>query len=143
MTPTRTAHCIAATLVSLLASMGAVAATYVYVSNAEDGDISTYTMNARTGELKPGPRVAAGKLVMPMAVSPDKRFLFAALRAKPFTVITYAIDPATGALKQVASSPLAESFPYIALDKTGRYLFGASYGANLVTVNAVDSDGHV
>ena len=29
---------------------------------------------------------------MPMAVSPDKRFLFAAVRSRPFAVITYAID---------------------------------------------------
>ena len=143
MTSRRMAKAFAATLVSLLASMAAAAATYVYVSNAEDGDIDAYRMDLATGELQRGRRVPAGKLVMPMAVSPDKRFLFAALRAKPFTVITYAIDPATGALKYVATSPLAESFPYIALDKTGRYLLGASYGAHLVSVNGVADDGSV
>jgi hypothetical protein len=35
-------------------------------------------------------------------------------------------------LKTLSVSPLAESFPYISLDKTGRYLFGASYGPLLV-----------
>ncbi len=123
--------------------MPLVAATFVYVSNAEDGDIGVFRMNESTGELAPGARVAAGKLVMPMTVSPDRRFLYAALRSKPYSVLTYAIDPATGALKPVSSSPLAESFPYISLDTSGRYLFGASYGAHLVSVNAVSSDGHV
>jgi 6-phosphogluconolactonase len=33
--------------------------------------------------------------------------------------------------------------PYIAHDRTGRYLLGASYGANLVSVNPVKSDGSV
>jgi 6-phosphogluconolactonase len=119
------------------------AATFVYVSNAEDGEIATYRMDRASGELQPGPRVPAGKAVMPMAVSPDRRFLYAALRAKPFTALTYTIDRNTGGLAHMASAPLAESFACIALDRTGRFLLGASYGANLVSVNAVSSDGRV
>jgi 6-phosphogluconolactonase len=120
----------------------AQAATFVYVSNAEDGNIGTYQMQS-DGTLQPGPRVDAGKVVMPMAVSPDKRFLYAAVRSKPFTVITYAIDRQTGALRQLSTAPLAESFPYIAVDRTGRYLLGASYGAHLVSVNTIGPDGKV
>src|SRR5262249_48206627 len=77
------------------------------------------------------------KVVMPMAVSPDKRILYAASRSKPYSVHAYAIDAGSGALKLIATSPLAESFPYISLDRTGRVLFGASYGGNLVSVNAI------
>jgi 6-phosphogluconolactonase len=127
----------------LITAAGAAhAAMYVYVSNAEDGNIGMYTMEG-DGTLKPGDRVEAGKLVMPMSVSPDKRFLFAAVRTKPFTAVTYAIDRKTGALTQRAKGPLAESFPYIYADKTGRYLLGASYGGNLVSVNAIGKDGKV
>jgi 6-phosphogluconolactonase len=78
-----------------------------------------------------------------MAVSPDRRFLYAAVRSQPFSLHAYAIDPGTGALTPLAVSPLAESFPYVSLDKTGRYLFGASYHAHLVSVNAVGADGRV
>jgi 6-phosphogluconolactonase len=120
----------------------AQAATFVYVSNAEDGNIGMYTLQP-DGTLEPGPRVDAGKPVMPMSVSPDKRFLFAAVRSKPFTVVTYSIDPKTGALKQLSTAPLAESFPYIHVDKTGRFLLGASYGGHLVSVNAIGKDGKV
>lgn len=126
----------------LMVSAVAHAATYVYVSNAEDGNIGMYTMGS-DGTLKPGDRVEAGKLVMPMSVSPDKRFLFAAVRTKPFTAITYAIDRKTGTLKQVAKGPLADSHPYIAVDRTGKYLLGASYGGHLVTVNPIGKDGAV
>ena len=129
-------------LTSLIAAAPALAGTFIYVSNAEDGDIGVYTLQT-DGSLKPGERAAAAKVVMPMAVSPDKRFLYAAARSKPFSVFVYAIDSNTGALKTVAVSPLAESFPYISLDKTGRYLFGAGYGANLISVNAVGADGRV
>ena len=135
--------------VKALAAMAALAfctplfaASFVYVSNADDGDISMYTLQP-DGTLKPGERFQASKLVMPMAVSPDKRFLIVAVRAKPFSAITYAISRSSGALKMVSSGPLAESYPYISFDRTGRYLFGASYGANQVGVNPVGKDGKV
>jgi len=67
---------------------------------------------------------------MPMAVSPDKRFLYAAARSKPYTVFVYAIDRETGGLKPLHSAPLAESMPYISLDHSGRFLLAASYGAH-------------
>jgi 6-phosphogluconolactonase len=120
----------------------AQAATFVYVSNAEEGTIGMYTLGS-DGTLQAGPRVDAGKPVMPMSVSPDKRFLFAAIRSKPFTVVTYSIDRGTGALKQLSTAALAESLPYIHVDQTGRYLLGASYGAHLVSVNAIGTDGKV
>jgi 6-phosphogluconolactonase len=123
---------------------GAVqAATYVYVSNAEDGNIGMYAL-AADGKLTPGARAeAGGKPVMPMSVSPNKRYLFAAIRSKPFTAVTYSIDRKSGALKEVGRGELAESFPYILADKTGAWLLGASYGANLVSVNPIGKDGKV
>ncbi len=120
----------------------APARTFVYVSNAADGDISTYAMQD-DGTLQPGARVKAGDAVGPLAVSPDRRFLYAAVRSKPYSVHAYAIDPGSGVLTPLAVAPLAQSFPYISLDKTGRYLFGASYHAHLISVNAVGADGRV
>ena len=130
-------------LSALMTVVGAAqAATFVYVSNAEDGTIGMYTLGS-DGTLQPGPRVDAGKPVMPMSVSPDKHFLFAAVRSKPFTVVSYSIDRGTGALKQLSTAPLADSLPYIRVDQTGRYLLGASYGGHLVSVNAIGKDGKV
>ena len=129
-------------LSSALFSAHTPAAIYVYVSNSEDGDIGMYTLQA-DGSLQPGARVHAGKMVMPMTVSADKRFLVAAVRSKPFSAHTYSIDRGTGALKSVGSGPLADSFPYIHLVRSGRHLLGASYGGHLVTVNPVGADGIV
>ena len=128
----------------LLMLGGAVhAATYVYVSNAEDGNIGTYTLGS-DGSLAPGAKVdAGGKPVMPMSVSPGKRYLFAAVRSKPFTVVTYAIDRKSGALKETDRGALADSFPYIQVDRSGRWLLGASYGGHLVSVNAIGKGGKV
>ena len=118
------------------------AATFVYVSNAEDGNIGLYTLQP-DGTLQAGPRFDAGKVVMPMSVSPDRRFLYAGVRSTPYLVVTYSVDGQTGGLKQLFTARLAERFPYISVDKTGRYLLGASYGGHLVSVNAVDKDGKV
>ena len=128
---------------ALAASAGAAGAgTYVYVSNADDGDIGTYTLQP-DGSLQPGARVKAGAVVMPMAVSPDKKFLYAALRSKPFAVFGYSIDAKTGELARVSAAPLADSYPYISVDKTGRVLLGASYGGHQVGVNTIGKGGMV
>ncbi|KGM32568.1 lactonase family protein [Inquilinus limosus] len=132
---------------SSLAAFGpaptAAAATFVYVSNAEDGNIDGYAMDKATGGLTPLGKTMAGKMVMPMAVSPDKRHLYAVVRSQPFTVVTYAIDPASGALRQQATAPLPDSMAYVSTDATGRFLFTASYGGDKVAVSPIDVDGLV
>ena len=133
----------AAALVAVFVFTGqAMAATFVYVSNADEGDIGLYLMRA-DGSLQPGARYKAEKVVMPMAVSRDKRFLVAAVRSKPYAAYTYSIHRQSGALQLVSTGPLAESFPYISFDRTSRWLFGASYGANLVSVNPVSTEGRI
>ena len=116
--------------------------TYVYVSNADDGEIATYLLS-EAGNLTPRGRARAAGSLGPLALSPDRRHLYAAVRAKPFSVHVFTVDSASGALTPHSVSPLAESFPYLSLDRTGRYLFGASYGAHLVAVNDVGADGRV
>ena len=121
----------------------AAAPTFVYVSNAEDGNIATYRMQPQTGGLQAGPRMHVAPMVMPMAVGNDRRFLYVAVRSKPFSVVTLSIDPSTGALERVAAASLPDSMCYVSLDKTGRFLFAASYGGSLVSVSAVGADGRV
>jgi len=116
--------------------------SFVYVSNAEDGDIGAYALRS-DGTLVAQGRTPVGKAVMPLAISPDKRFLFAAVRSQPYVVHTFAIDAESGELNPVGTGPLAESLAYISTDKTGRFLLGASYGANLVSVNPIATDGRV
>jgi 6-phosphogluconolactonase len=129
-----------------LAAVGgavAKAKTFVYVSNAQDGTIDAYVMETGSGALTSIGKAEAGKLVMPMALSPDKKFLYAAVRSEPFRVLTYAIDPATGALSQKATAPLPDSMPYVATDRAGRFLFTASYGGHKIAVSPIGSGGLV
>ena len=133
---------ILASFLAALLPTAAMSATYVYVSNADDGDISVYAMQP-DGKLEPGAHVPVAKVVMPMAVSPDRHYLYAGVRSKPYAAHAFAIDAGSGALKPIAAGNLAESFPYICTDRTGRWLFGASYGGHVVSVNPIFADGRV
>ncbi|MFZ1216780.1 MAG: beta-propeller fold lactonase family protein [Pseudolabrys sp.] len=118
-----------------------VAKTFVYVSNAQDGNIDAFVMDMSTGALTPIGKAEAAKLVMPMAVSPSKKHLYAVVRSQPVRVLTYAIDPATGGLTQKASAPLPDSMPYVSTDQTGRFLFTASYGGDKIAVSPIGENG--
>ena len=123
--------------------------TVVYVSNAASKEIYALAMNRETGELsmldkvpmpgtdKPSPAS------MPMAVSPDRRFLYAALRSDTFPASSFAIDRASGRLTHLATTPLQDSMAYIVTDRTGRYLLAASYPGNKLTINPIDEQGRV
>jgi 6-phosphogluconolactonase len=134
---------LGAGLVLGAAFAGSHAATYVYVANADSQEISVLQLDRATGSLTAIDTVAVGGTVMPMAISPDKRVLYAALRSQPFRVTSFAIDPATGKLKKLGEAALADSMANIDVDRSGRWLFAASYGGNKITVNAIDKDGLV
>ncbi|RMR52662.1 hypothetical protein ALP83_02172 [Pseudomonas syringae pv. actinidiae] len=117
----------------------AQAATFAYISSPTDGLISQYRLDEQSGALSLVEQTKAGDQVNPMAISPDGKALFAALRSKPYQVLSFSIEPATGHLKPLSQAPLAESLAYLSTDRSGRFLFGASYGADLLSVQPIDA----
>ncbi len=89
--------------------MPAAAETRVYISCADDGDIVALALNGRTGALKIMGKTKAGKVVMPMAASPDRRYLYAAIRSVPYGYASYAIDPDKGLLTHLSTVPAPDS----------------------------------
>jgi 6-phosphogluconolactonase len=79
--------------------------------------------------------------VMPLALSPDRRVLYAARRSEPLAVLSFAVDATTGALSRLGEAPLPHSMAYIATDRSGRWLLSASYGGHLVAVSPIGADG--
>jgi 6-phosphogluconolactonase len=121
-----------------------MARTVVYVANAESQSISMFLMHGT--ELEPAGTVAIPgpekrAFSTPMALSPDRRFLFVGLRNEPYSVVTFSIDPASGALNFIGSGPLADQMCYLSVDRTGRYLFAASYQGSKVTVSPIAEGG--
>ena len=144
--PFRIHHRVAPVMLAAATALGVQAvqaATWVYVANADSQDVSVLELDRAAGTLKTVDTTALGGAAMPMAVSPDKRVLYVALRSQPFRVVSLAIDPASGKLRKLGEAPLADSMANIDTDATGRWLFAASYPGHKITVNSIGKDGVV
>ena len=117
--------------------------TFVYVANADSHDIAVLALDGASGALREVERCAVGGTVMPLAASPDQRFLYASIRSEPYRVLTLAIDPASGRLTEIGCATLPASMCWISTDGSGRFLLSASYGGSLVAVSPIGSDGVV
>lgn len=117
--------------------------TVVYVSGTDGGEITVFGFDPDTGAVEDRGRVAAGAQVMPMAFSPDRRFLHVALRDTQPQLVSYRIDPASGALAEIARMDFPDSLPYLSVDKTGRFLLCASFQQATVRVHPIDRRGAI
>jgi 6-phosphogluconolactonase len=120
----------------------------VYVGNTDSNEILVLHLDRASGALTlmakvPIPGVTKVGTSTPMALSPDRRFLYAGARGVPKLVAGFAIDPTTGALTHAGTGPLADSMAYIAVDRSGRYLLGASYPGHRVAVSVIEPAGTV
>ena len=123
-------------------------ATFLYVGNAESNEIHVLQLDRQNGgvtvvEKVLIPGISKPGSSTPMAVSPDRRFLYVGTRGVPQVAAGFAIDPASGKLKHLANGPLADSMAYISTDRTGRFLLGASYPGHKVSVNPIGPPGTV
>jgi len=123
---------------------------YDYVSQQGARQISVYRMSL-SGELTKIQDLSVSGKAMPMAVSPDRRFLFIALRTEPYSIASFAIDGANGTLTHLGDAPAPNSAPYISTDRTGRFLLGAynpetepaGRRTGWISVSAIGPHGHV
>jgi len=124
-----------------------MAGTRVYVSNAESKEIFVLDMDRQSGALAPIERILVpgtdvpSPTSLPMAVSPDRRFLYAALRSPNFPASCFAIDPASGQLTHLGSAKLVSAMAYIVTDRTGRFLLCASYTDAKLAIYPLDAAG--
>jgi 6-phosphogluconolactonase len=144
----KAAWVLSAFLMGAIGAGGSVqAATFAYVGNAGSNEISVFQVG-NTGammpvETVPFPGISKPGSSTPMRLSPDHHTLFAGVRSEPYTVVSFTIDPKTGRLHHIANGTLANSMANIATDNTGRFLFSASYGGNMVAVNPIAPGGAV
>lgn len=114
----------------------------VYVSNADSREISVLRLDDDGALTLIESRPVDGA-VMPLAMSPDRRYLYASLRSAPFAVAAFARDPASGRLTPLSTTPLPDNMAYLATDRSGRFLLSASYSGDKIAVNPIASDGTV
>ena len=117
--------------------------TILYVSHADGREVHVMAMNPESGDLSLLERVPVTGVAMPMAVSPDRRYLYVGLRSEPYSVSSFRIDQDTGRLSFIATTKLPDNFAYIATDRGGRFLLGASFAGNKMAVNPIGPHGWV
>ena len=131
--------------------------TVVFVANSDSRTIDVLELDRDAGSLTAvesvpfiGPDTPAYVAessgpgpANPLAVSPDRRFLYAAARWQPYTVASFAIDAGGGRLTHLGNAPLPHSMAFISTDNSGRVLLGASYPGNLVSLSRIGEDGRV
>jgi 6-phosphogluconolactonase len=113
-----------------------------YVSCAGSGEIRVLALDLRDGSLRELQRLHLGGRLMPMALHPQRTHLYVARRSLLLAAISLRIDT-MGLLQPVGEAPLPASMAYVSCDRSGRFLFSASYDAHRVAVNAIDDQGIV
>lgn len=129
-------------LCGLLAVSAYAAETIVYVSEAGEKRIVVYSLDESAGKLVRSGETALNGAPGALAVHPDGRHLYAAVRStKEFA--TLAIDPKTGLLSVVATAPAAGNPVYLHIDNSARWLLAAYYGEGLVSASPITQEGRV
>lgn len=132
-------------LVLIFTAMSAFANAneFVYVSNADSGDISILELSSQTGELSFIENLPVGKKPMPMTIGPEGDILMVADVAKPYRLVSLAVNNQTGSLEKRNEHMYPFGFTFITPDLGGKYLLGASFGAsNASTVSLTGNKLH-
>src|SRR3954470_11827020 len=91
-------QCLGVLIAGTIFMANANARTIVYVSHADSKEIYVLELNPTDGTSALVEKVPVSGTAMPMAITPDHKFLFVSLRSEPYSVSSFAIDPQTGKL---------------------------------------------
>lgn len=134
----------------LLSLRGSAADPVVFISAFAAGDkggVHAYTFDAKVGTLKPLARTGGVENPFFLALSPDKKFLYAT-HAKQFDgkenehVTAFRVVERTGELKLLnRRSSEGTATCYLEVDRTGKALLAANYTTGSVATWPIAADG--
>ena len=121
---------------------------HVYVSSGKGKAVTALAGDPTGGTLE---RIGEAGLPgngLPVAVSPDRRFLYASVRgeadgAEVPLYATFRIDQRDGNLSHLATVRAPARMAHVRVDNGGRFLLGASYFSSLVAANPIGPRGFV
>jgi len=119
----------------------------VYVSCSKGDCIEVLALESSTGMLSAIETVSLPGNGMPLAIAPDKQYLYAAIASRGTTAgpqfATYRIDAETGRLNHQSVTSAPGRMSHITVDRSGRHLLGASVSNDLISSNAIAQDGNL
>jgi len=113
---------------------------YVYISLAGENKISIFTMDPGTGQLQLKEDAVLSSGPAPLAIDPEKRFLYAGQRATR-EISSFRIDQSTGGLRLIRTISIEADSCYLRTDRKGKFLLSAYYGGGLAAVHRIGEDG--
>ena len=117
-------------------------AYYMYISIQEEDRIAIFSITPKTGKLKHQGEVELKGRPAPMAIDPDRKFLFAGRRKSgDFGMTSFSIDHKTGGLSPIGSIPLEGDPVHMSTDKTGKFLLSVYYYQKTAAVHSIGEDG--
>ena len=120
----------------------------VYISTLEGGSIEVLDLDPATGGLAHLQTIGLSGKGLPLAVSPDRRRLYASVignvngEEEP-RCDTFRILRPSGELEHLDTVRAPARMAHISVDKTGRYLLGASFPGDVVAAHPIGSRGYV
>jgi 6-phosphogluconolactonase len=120
------------------ASVASAGPTIVYVSESHEKRIAVWSLDEMTGELTRQSETALPGAPGSLALSPDRRHLYASVRsAKQFATLD--VDAKTGTLSNATFADAGFNAAYVFADQTGRWLLAASYSEGVVGLSSIQN----
>jgi 6-phosphogluconolactonase (cycloisomerase 2 family) len=118
---------------------------WAYFASDDDGTISIYSIDPRSGALMPptSPPVKAGNEPRAMAISPSGRFFYVTnipkIRNGP-TILGFRVDSRTGALRKLPTSPFsgAAAGNGLTITPDGAFLYATNFSGKTIAGFAID-----
>lgn len=131
-----------ALLMISLAFLGsrADARVLVFVSAATDEEIITYALDESAAALKELARVKLDGEPAALAISPNRKWLFASMRSTG-QLKSFRLDGENGRLELLSTVEAGADPAQISIDSSGQYLLTAYYVAAKVSVHDIAEDG--
>jgi 6-phosphogluconolactonase len=112
----------------------------MYVSLQQDDKLALFTMDPASGKLTRQGEMAVAGGPAPLAVDPQRRFLYVGRRGANI-VSSFRIEPRSGRLSPIGEVALETDPCYIATDRSGRFLLSAYYEGARAAVHPIGTDG--
>ena len=111
---------------------------FAFVANTNDGTVSSFTVNAATGQLRHNGYAQTGTSPQAIAVAPSGETAYV-VNSGDNTVRTFAINPATGVLTNTGFNGTGTNPYSVTMDPSGRFAYVANFGSNTVSAYTINS----
>ena len=112
----------------------------LFIMISGEDHIARFSMDPDSGALDPRENIALPGSPAPVAISPDRQFMYVAQRAAN-KLTSFRISATDGSLAPLGTIPLRSDPCYLAMDQTGQFLLGAYYLAEKASVHRIGANG--